>query len=691
MLLGVLISSCILSPKTLGQTTTPISTLTPSITLTPSATPTATYIPVAPAFSGTQVSISGSVISAENADRITLFSRWGNGNISKIQYSPNGRGLVTATSTGLYFYETKGYSLVDYIDTNLAISDIAISSDNKTIAALSDNKVFFFDFDSKEQLLSINVTASRIAISPDGKILATGTIKGGDSYIQLWDTKEGVLLKDFQENNGGWLHTMVFSPDGTLLATGSSATKIWRIDGTLIEEHGPYNSGGDTYSLSFSPDGTLLAEGTDDNVIRLWKVVHNIQLMDFKHIALGDYGIDNILISPDGNILAVGKRDGVYLWDIKSGNLKQTLTEDTASFRNLSWSIDSQSLAASSNKGIKIWSASDGHQITGFDSLTGALNVLDWSSTGELLAVGADEKNIQLLDTQNGNLLYTLECDGNVRSLDFSSDNRIIAAGLDSDRVEIWKIDGSLSTTLKGALSVGNTYVAFSQDNSFLVSNISAQNIEGDIYASESLQIWQTNEWLPSQSWKIGDLFLIKDLELAPDGRTLALARTDTENSLWENAIEIWDLNYGKKTHTIKEFSPGHPLNIWALSFSPDGRTISSLSRETIGYFISGLMKETVTMWGTENGEVVWSSLSTNERKGLPGYYPEAINWSSDGSLIAVGLSDGNIKILRGSDGTVLQTLIGHTMWVTGVQFSPDGRTLVSVSLDGTIRLWGIR
>ncbi|MFN7211089.1 MAG: WD40 repeat domain-containing protein [Aggregatilineales bacterium] len=37
-----------------------------------------------------------------------------------------------------------------------------------------------------------------------------------------------------------------------------------------------------------------------------------------------------------------------------------------------------------------------------------------------------------------------------------------------------------------------------------------------------------------------------------------------------------------------------------------------------------------------------------------------------------------------------MQTLTGHTNYVTSVAWSPDGRSLVSGSGDGTVRIWGV-
>jgi len=444
--------------------------------------------------------------------------------------------------------------------------------------------------------------------------------------------------------------------------------------------------------LSFSPDGVFLIEGTEDNVIRLWKVKDNGQLIDFKHFAPNNSGVDSLEISPDGKTLAVSNGNGVYLWDIASGRLICRLTNRTAKFRELSWSIDNLTLAVSSNMGIEVWDAISWRQIENFEILKGRLINLSWSPLGKYLAVSRDGRRIQLFDVYNESMSHTFISYSDVQSLKFSPDGKKIAAGLSSDRVEIWDISGNLLATLHGAISSGNLYVDFSNNENLLVSNISVRNSEEGIYAVDNLQIWRTDEWQPINSWKIGNQYVIQDLDLSADDQTIAIARTDPENFRWENAIEIWDLTSNENIHTIKG-TKSAPLSVWSLSFSPDGKTLAALSRESVGYFYEGQMREIVTLWDVEQGELIWRSedLGVENRKGLPGYYPDAIDWSNDGKLIAIGTSDGLIKFLNSENGKMINTLQGHTMWVTGVQFSPNGNLIASVSLDGTIRIWGIK
>ncbi len=88
--------------------------------------------------------------------------------------------------------------------------------------------------------------------------------------VKLWNLsgQEMTTLKGHR----GYVLSVVFSPDGKTIATGSSDStmKLWNLNGqemTTLKGHS-----GSVNSVAFSPDGKTIATGSDDNTVKLWNL-----------------------------------------------------------------------------------------------------------------------------------------------------------------------------------------------------------------------------------------------------------------------------------------------------------------------------------------------------------------------------------------------------------------------------------
>lgn len=64
------------------------------------------------------------------------------------------------------------------------------------------------------------------------------------------------------------------------------------------------------------------------------------------------------------------------------------------------------------------------------------------------------------------------------------------------------------------------------------------------------------------------------------------------------------------------------------------------------------------------------------------------VAYSKHGLTLVSGSMDTSVKLWNMSTKTLLKTLKGHTRGVYSVCFSPDGKTVASGSGDNTIIIW---
>jgi WD40 repeat protein/tRNA A-37 threonylcarbamoyl transferase component Bud32 len=158
-------------------------------------------------------------------------------------------------------------------------------------------------------------------------------------------------------------------------------------------------------------------------------------------------------------------------------------------------------------------------------------------------------------------------------------------------------------------------------------------------------------------------------LLFSPDGETVVSTSLD-------GTVALWDAESATRRETLR----GHSAAVEQPVFSPDGETLYTVSHDgtAIAWEIGGER-------GLARGFTFTRDRAPSGYDGHPG------SFSPDGRLVAVGLNGQGIRLWDATDLTpVGPPLLGTGGEVYSLAFTPDGRTLAAVTVDGRVTLWDV-
>jgi len=498
-----------------------------------------------------------------------------------LTFSPDGRMLAGCGSTGIALWDLQKRALQQRVQRVSeqdpqgfgTICRIGFTSHGRHLAYAAGGRVVTWDI--ARQAIH---RAVPVLLPPDIPDIAADKPKIGNDFTAspdgnvamlqndgpvLWDLRRAALIATFPRGALPAEHA-AFSQDGRTLAytTGASthvidvtrgiSTRIFaahKIPAEQVRDDG-------VSSVALSPDGQMIAVGGRDGTIALVRAGNPGALP----VASNSLDFDAVFSADGRRLLTATIQDGIQAWDLARRTRvgPSTAVYKTRNpFGQVALSPDGRLLAVneSLDRRLSLWDVKRrirlGDPLPG---VTGYVRSLAFSPDGRILA-WADDRNVILWDVAQRTRITALPRQAGDASLGFSPDGRRLAIATDGPqgRIVLWDVARRPSAVpwVTGG-DWGNP--VFSPDGRWLA-----------VGSSSGIGLWDvpTRKLVTTLPRHGGAVF-------SPDSRLLAASTPTGEVAIW---------NVGSRTR-IATLDIGYQGN--ALRFSPNSKVLVAISDDGV-------------------------------------------------------------------------------------------------------------
>ncbi len=633
--------------------------------------------------------------------------------------------------------------------TNRSLAVIQLTS-GQTVWTLPDSEAqtpIALSGDGKILLTSRMDTKTSSSIgSTIGSMFGFGTPDLPTMQVELllWDVSSKNLrkswaVKNMAEGAGGKI-----SPDGRWLLREDMVTRSLIL--TDLETGKPVQTistgasatNGMTNGLGFSPDGRLAAFATSDGMTKLIEIPGGRVQNTLRSTAIG--------FSQDGKQLVLASEGGgaPFLRDTSSGQ-ETRLTGGVSGITELAVGQQGRSVVAAMEGGsAKLWDLATGQIVRTFECPggSGATSVA-LAHSSALLATGCADGSAWLWDVSSGRQLRSLSAaspagewfptivrltqDGRKAVITVRDQLVVRDVSIGKEQRHIAIPRGQLPRSME---MIGNPeagYEGLSPEYRAMMKDRMPEQPQMDPAMIQKMK--ETSHW-------------IRTIALHPNGQIAAVGRS-YEISLWDlqagtlvrrfhdtsrqDALARRQRQQAEEKRYLEEASSMKsllPFGLGVPSRSPameSGEVVmmddssdaldlmgemggemnggSSLAFSPDGRFLLSDGARGKDLWDVATGR----KIRAPKRQRMSGFDPMSmmadleinmgglgVAFSPDGRLAARGHGQV-IKVWDVVSGQDRLELVGHTAAVKSIQFSPDGRLLISGGSDGAVRLWNLQ